>query len=255
MTLHAGVALAGPSNDRRPRGIVAALADGDQRAHERADHRVAERVGTDGRLQEVVVPALAVQREKGADGGRALALLAEGGEVVLAEQWLGGGVHGVDVELARPVDDMAAGERVGRPAVGQPVHVAPLEGGEAGVEAVRRRPERAEPDVVGQEAPQAAGEDVDLGVASSRSTCATWPRACTPASVRPAQVSGGGGRQPQDGGDGRLDLALHRAQPRLRGPAVEPGAVIGEVEYAGARQVQALNVCTPSATPTPSRAM
>ena len=36
--------------------------------------------------------------------------------------------------VARPVDDVAAGERVARAAVAQPVDVAPLERGEARVE-------------------------------------------------------------------------------------------------------------------------
>ena len=63
----------------------------------------------------------------------------------------------------------------------------------------------------------------------STSRCTTWPRACTPASVRPATVT----RTPleaQGGGQRRLELALDRAQPRLGGPAGEVGAVVGTVD-------------------------
>jgi hypothetical protein len=113
---------------------------------------VAEGIGTDRGLEQAVAAPLTAQCEEGTDGRRPVALLAEGREVVLADQWLGGGVHRVDVELARPGDDVAAGERVGRPAVAQPVDVPPFERGEAGVESVRCEGEVADPDVVGQQA-------------------------------------------------------------------------------------------------------
>ena len=59
-------------------------------------------------------------------------------------------------------------------------------------------------------------------------TLATWPDACTPASVRPATVTSAGSRSsvaqgvPQD--------ALDGAEPGLGGPAREPRAVVLQVE-------------------------
>ena len=64
---------------------------------------------------------------------------------------------------------------------------------------------------------------------AGRSRCTTCPRACTPASVRPAQVDPQV-RQPQHGRQGALELGLHGAQAGLDGPAGEVGAVVAQVE-------------------------
>ena len=57
----------------------------------------------------------------------------------------------------------------------------------------------------------------------------TWPRAWTPASVRPAHTSVDR-RAPAARWPARPQLALHGPQPRLGRPAVEVGPVVGEVD-------------------------
>src|SRR5690606_31182883 len=73
--------------------VAAAVAHGERGADEAADHRVAERVGPDGRHRDPVGVAGPVVLEQFADRGGSFALLAEADEVVLADQALAGGVH------------------------------------------------------------------------------------------------------------------------------------------------------------------
>ena len=142
-----------------------------------------------------------------------------------------------------PPDGVVTTQRValgGR--VGDPVDVASLQGREACVE-TRGGPARARRTTTsdGEDAAAADSRASGPGARSdrpgrsahavgSRSTCTTWPRACTPASVRPATVRRTGSGLRSTGGEGRRQLALDRAQPRLGGPAGEAGAVVGEVE-------------------------
>ena len=64
---------------------------------------------------------------------------------------------------------------------------------------------------------------------ASTSMCTTWPRAWTPVSVRPAQTRSTVGTRSAVA-SAAVELALHRPQPGLGGPAVEVGAVVGEVD-------------------------
>ena len=67
-----------------PLGRPASLADGEQRADQRADHVVAERVGYHGGDRDAVLVPVPGQGAQRPDGGRALPPAAEGGEIVLA---------------------------------------------------------------------------------------------------------------------------------------------------------------------------
>ena len=80
-----------------------------------AHHVVAERVGPDRRRPQAVASRLQREVEQRADRRRALAPLAERGEVVLAEQRVGGLVHRVEVERPRPGQHVRRGP-AGRPA-------------------------------------------------------------------------------------------------------------------------------------------
>ena len=141
-----------------PLGVIPPLADRDQQAHQGTHHRVAERIRANRRL-EVVAGAGRAELPERTSRRRAFAALAERREVVQAEQALAGGVHGIDVEAALPPYDGGACQRVGPGrTVEHPVGVAALQGGEAGVEAVRGDGQRPQDDVVGQEPPQPALE-------------------------------------------------------------------------------------------------
>jgi hypothetical protein len=81
-----------------PVGRPAALADSEQRADQRADHVVAERVGYHGGDRDTVIVPVPGQGAQRPDGGRALPTAAEGGEIVLAQARPPGLVHGGQVE-------------------------------------------------------------------------------------------------------------------------------------------------------------
>ena len=117
--------------------------------------------------------------------------------------------------------------------VGDAVLVPAPEGGEAGVEARRgdgatrftrtsdsspamplRRAWRAQ-----VAAPLRCGR-ASLQLRGVRSTCATWPIACTPTSVRPATTSRGArAAAAEDRGERLLELALHGAHGRAGAPS------------------------------------
>ena len=168
-------------------------------------------------------------------------LPAERREVVLAQQVLRSGVHRVEVERMRPAEHVAALQRVHElRLVGDPVGVAPPHRGEPGVEAGRSLGDAVDADVGTEDAVEPAAYGVERRlvaaprggghqVVASRSTWATWPRACTPVSVRPATVSAAA-RRAQHRVDRLLEVSLNGAQPGLLGPAVEAGAVVGEVD-------------------------
>jgi hypothetical protein len=70
---------------RRPGRRTTALADREQRAHQGANHVVAERVGDDHAHRHSVGVALPVEAAQRANRRRALPAAAEGREVMLAE--------------------------------------------------------------------------------------------------------------------------------------------------------------------------
>ena len=112
---------------------------------------------------------------------------AEGREIVLADQPLRRRVHRLGIERARHAPGARALQREIGAAVDDAVEIVPLPRREARVEIVG--------DLLGRRAPR---PDAAADARSSRrapcrsrqsfarSTCATCPSACTPASVRPA---------------------------------------------------------------------
>ena len=111
----------------------------------------------------------------------------------LPEQHVGGGRHGAQVERVAHVPGERGQQRVGRRgvpdqvAVGRPV--AERRASKSGRTASARRTTTAGASWRLQGSGQPGPSSGD---AAGRSTWTTWPRACTPASVRPAQVSDGG---------------------------------------------------------------
>ena len=158
------------------------------------------------------------------DGRRPGPGLAVGGEVAHPGERADGGVHRGDVErLAGPQDVPAAQGVAQRGGVGDPVGVAAAQRGEARVEALGRRRARRTTTSAGQHAGQpghqrlprcaaGAGPAAAAQPPASMSTCATWPRACTPESVRPATVSRGVGRP-------SCSLRSTRASPSSSAPS------------------------------------
>ena len=163
-----------------------------------------------------------LQPQQGAHRGRPLAGSAVRGEVVLAEQPGGRVAH---QRRARPAAATPApaprrsGSRQSR-LVADPVDVAPPDRREPGVEPGRRDRDVPHGDVVGQrtvEPPGAAPSSTASGL-SGTSTCTTCPRACTPASVRPAQVTATDVECAAPG-QRRLQLALRPCAGRAGGPS------------------------------------
>jgi hypothetical protein len=118
-------------------GRPAAFADGDQRAHHRAHLGVQERArgGFDAQL---LIDAHQVEAVERLDRRLGLALgVAEGGEVVPADQALGGGVHRRMVERARHAPGAGARDREVGTAVDDAVAVVALDRREARVERLR----------------------------------------------------------------------------------------------------------------------
>ena len=151
-------------------------------------------------------------------------------EVVLAEQRLGGLVHpSRSSGRGHGSDRVPVQRRRADAAVADPVGVSTPDGREPGIEPGRRRADRGDADVVGQRAVDPA--HVDVRPASRRtSRWATWPRACTPASVRPAQVRSTS--TPQKVAEHPLQLALDGAQAggSCWRPAGEVPAVVRDVQ-------------------------
>ena len=118
------------------------------------------------------------------------------------------------VERVRPVQRAPVLERAGRLAREQAVAVGAAQGVTARVEALPRRLALEHPHVAGSTPLRARAG------AGSPSWLATWPRACTPASVRPATVSRTS--RAQHPGQRLLQLALHRPQPGCRAQPANP---------------------------------
>src|SRR6478735_9269432 len=136
--LHHAHSLVAPSPGHylgRPAGGPASLTYCDQAADQRAHHVVAEGVGAHRADDETCVVPPPGEVQEGADGGRTLPLLAEGGEVTQAEERRGRVVHRIEVEAAGPRQHVPPHQRVGELlAVGDAVGVAPPDRGEAGIE-------------------------------------------------------------------------------------------------------------------------
>ena len=241
-----------PRRAARPRARAVSLPPPDRDAgpDERAHHAAAEGVGLQpgdehavGRRAPrsnacssriVVAPARGLQKRR---------------EVVQAEQRLRGVVHRVDVERGRDARACAAAgadpapprrPRCGtRSAARTPrsarrtrrgeLRRATLTSDSSPAMPLSRRARALGPARTGR--PPRSGRFRMRSCASVRSTCATWPVACTPTSVRPATVSvrriAGAA---EDVASAVLELALHGAQPRLTRPPGERGAVVGDVE-------------------------
>ena len=187
---------------------------------------MAERVGAYGHLdhagERAGRDAYAGQVEQRPDRRPARTTTAERTEVPQPEQPGRGGVQPVQVEVGSQPGDHPAVQRVhGGGRLGQPVDVAAPDRGEAGVEAGRSRGQP--PDRPGHRAaPGSAAAPRRRRRPSaprSRSTWATCPRACTPASVRPAQTRPGGAVDAQDPAQPGLQLTLDRALVRLGRPS------------------------------------
>ena len=142
-----------------PVGRPAPLADGEQRADQRADHVVAERVGYHGGDRDAVVIPVPGQGAQRPDGGRALPPTAEGGEIVLAQARPPGLVHGGQVEPPEIPQRLVPAQRVGGGlVVTDAIGVAAPQRGEPRVESAGREARRPHPDIGGQQAGQ-AGDD------------------------------------------------------------------------------------------------
>ena len=116
----------------------------------------------------------------------------------------------------------------------QPVAVGAGEGVAAGVEAVADDGRGGHGDVGGAEAVQAPGQVVGHGGGGREARH-------LPLGVHPGVGAAGDGqldRLAQDGLERGLELSLHRAHPRLPGPAGEPGAVVFDVEPDAAHRAQ-----------------
>jgi hypothetical protein len=95
---HRGVAYRGCEHGGGPAGRPSPLPHGEQRADQRADHVVAERVRDHRRDRDAVVVPAPFQAVQGPDGGRTRPAAAEGGEVVLAQARERRLVHGGDIQ-------------------------------------------------------------------------------------------------------------------------------------------------------------
>ena len=175
------------------------------------------------------------EAEQAPDRRRALAPLAEGGEVVLAERGpprRRSARRGRADAASQSVSWRRSGSGTG---VVDAVGVAPRQGREPGVEAGRGRAHRADR-ARRPAAPRRGGAAGASGSTAARQVdVRDLPGACTPASVRPAHDQPSGLAEPQHR-ERRLERRPARcARPGCRGPAGELGAVVGEVEAARCR--------------------
>ena len=141
---------------------------------------------------------------------------------------------------ARPARAPRVSGSTGHGVVGDPVGVAPPQRGEPGVEPGRGLGHPAYPHVGGQHAVEPAQQRLRRRV--PRTGRPRPPgrlgrrRGAPPGRGRAPRCRCGRRRSPpppatpQHRGQRRLELALHGAQPRLGRPAVEVGAVVGEVD-------------------------
>jgi hypothetical protein len=237
---HRGIPRGGTQDVTRPGDGPATLPDRDQAADQGPDHAVAERVGADRADRDAGVVPPPGQLLQGADRRGALALPAERREVVAPDQHGRGGVHRRQVQGSGPGEDLGAGERVdhGR-RVRDPVGVAPPQRPEPGVEAGCGLDHPAYPHVARQQPVQAAQQRLDgwvRGAAGRRHEDGLVHvevrhlAAGVHPGVGPAGAHDGHLGHPQHRRQRGRQLPLHGPQPRLGGPAVEVGAVVGQVD-------------------------
>ncbi len=117
-------------------GVLATLADLDERAHDRSHHLLAEGVGGDLELQQVVSEVIPRSGEHGAYQRLVGHLPAERREVVLADEGITGEPHPSEIERRRHVPRRRGEERIGHGPVQHPVAIRPAHGREASVEVV-----------------------------------------------------------------------------------------------------------------------
>ena len=113
---------------------------------------------------------------------------AEGAEVVLADERLRGEPHRVAVERAKGPAGQAGLERRPHRRLEQQVDVAAADRAGARMKARRHEAAPLHGDVGRQVAVGAAHPGIDGANGDSVSKWTTWFSACTPASVRPAQI-------------------------------------------------------------------
>ena len=159
-----GIADRGRQHRGGPAGRPSSLADGEERANQRTDHVVAERVGDHGGDRGAVIVPVPGQGAQRPDGGRTLPPTAEGGEIVLAQAAPRGLVHGRQIELPEVPQRLVPAQRVrGGLIVADPIGIAAPQRGEAGVEPGGRGTRGVHPDVGGQH-PGQPGDSPPLGV-------------------------------------------------------------------------------------------
>jgi hypothetical protein len=220
-----GIAGRGREQVLGPAGRPAALADGDQRADQRAHHVVAERVGHHRGDQDAGLVPVPVQAAQRPHGGRSRPAPAEGGEVVLTQAARGRLVHGGHVKPPEVPERLVPAHRVrGGPVVAHAVGVTPPQRGEPRVEPVGSRTRRAGADVGGQDPVQPGQHAVRApqrrrGPGGRGHVRVHDLPARVHARVRaPGHGQRGRPRQPQHLAEGRRHDALHRAPAGLGSP-------------------------------------
>ena len=218
----------------------------DQAGHQRAHHLVAERAGGDVETQQAALPRSAGRPASASPRGprrRASGHAAPGApwarpvappapakraEVVAAEQDVGGGPHGHEVERVAYVPGDAGQQRIGRRRVPDQVAVGADAGRTASVEVVAHRLGSAHHDLGGQLAVQGAGE-ADAVEGDGREVDMDDLAAGVHAGVG-AAGTGEGGRLGQAGRalEGQAQRAGHGRDLWLDGEAPEGGAVVGD---------------------------
>jgi len=137
----------------------------------------------------------------------------------------GAGVEDLAVDAVAPPEGSALLERIGDPRGEDPVTVGAGASIAAGVEGRIGLDARADGDVARQDRVQAADEALPrpLGLEARDLGGGVDAR---------VRAAGDGERRlrAQDAPQGGLELALDRAQAGLRGPATEPGSVVGDLQ-------------------------
>jgi hypothetical protein len=223
---HADGRIADRGREHRggPVGRPASLADGEQRADQRADHVVAERVGYHGGDRDAVIVPLPGQGAQRPYGGRALPPTAEGGEIVLAQARAPGLVHGGQVEPPEVPQRLVPAQRVGGGlVVTDAVGVAAPQRGEPRVESAGREARGPHPDIGGQQAGQAGDHPARSVIVAGPGLGGDVQVDDLAAGVHPGIGAAGhrqsrGGRQPQHSSERCGQHVLYGPPAGLGGP-------------------------------------
>ena len=237
------------SRSMSPAAFSLPPADLDQAPHQGADHLVAEGAGRDLEAEQPGLPGAAVgvaglgpfvdvpaggrhPADQGPAGVAPHRAPAEGAEVVGAQEDVRGGPHGAEVEAgrgrARPPAP-AAGPAPGRSRPGSG-SCGRWPGGGRRSPARRPRPGAPPPRGASCRLRARASQTPSEEAAAGRSTWTTCPRACTPASVRPAQVMTGASGMRAVRPSAWLQRAGDRRNLGLGGEAPEGRTVVGDQE-------------------------